>query len=203
MIAMWEIKGVVGSRAEAQASGAPPVPREFLVAQLRGRDRRRCWRRCAASGRRASAIYDVYAPYPVHGLDEAMGLRRSRLPWVTLLAGSAGSRSRWRSSSTRGASTGRSTSAASRDNSTLAFVPICFELTVLFAGLATAGAFLLRAAPVPRAREARIFAEGVTDDMFAVVLRTPRRDLRRRRGPAAAPGDAAPTRWHKRWRWAP
>jgi len=32
-------------------------------------------------------IYDVYAPCPVHGLDEAMGIRRSRLPYVTLAAG--------------------------------------------------------------------------------------------------------------------
>src|SRR5258708_3121466 len=35
-------------------------------------------------------IHDVYTPYPIHGLDEAMGIRRSRLPWVTLLGGLAG-----------------------------------------------------------------------------------------------------------------
>src|SRR5256885_2378815 len=33
---------------------------------------------------RGFKIYDVYAPCPVHGLDEAMGIRRSRLPYVTL-----------------------------------------------------------------------------------------------------------------------
>src|SRR5262249_62095412 len=32
-------------------------------------------------------IYDVYTPCPVHGLEEAMGLERSRLPWVTVVAG--------------------------------------------------------------------------------------------------------------------
>src|SRR5438270_729114 len=36
---------------------------------------------------RGFKIYDVYAPCPVHGLDEAMGIRRSRLPYVTLAAG--------------------------------------------------------------------------------------------------------------------
>ena len=36
------------------------------------------------------AIHDVFAPYPVHGLDQAMGIRRSRLPWITLLAGLGG-----------------------------------------------------------------------------------------------------------------
>jgi len=30
-------------------------------------------------------VYDVFAPFPVHGLDEAMGIRRTRLPWVTLI----------------------------------------------------------------------------------------------------------------------
>ncbi len=36
------------------------------------------------------AVHDVFAPYPVHGLDAAMGIRRSRLPFVTLLAGLGG-----------------------------------------------------------------------------------------------------------------
>ena len=32
-------------------------------------------------------IADVYAPYAVHGLDRAMGLPPSRLPWVCFLLG--------------------------------------------------------------------------------------------------------------------
>ena len=36
------------------------------------------------------SIHDVFAPCPVHGLDEAMGIRRTRLPKVTLLAGLTG-----------------------------------------------------------------------------------------------------------------
>ena len=36
------------------------------------------------------AIYDIYTPFPVHGLDEAMGIKRSILPYVTLLAGAMG-----------------------------------------------------------------------------------------------------------------
>ncbi|MDP9122324.1 MAG: DUF3341 domain-containing protein, partial [Acidobacteriota bacterium] len=35
-------------------------------------------------------IHDVFAPYPVHGLDEAIGLRRSRLGYVTMGAGLCG-----------------------------------------------------------------------------------------------------------------
>jgi len=34
--------------------------------------------------------WDAHTPFPVHGLDEAMGLGRSRLPYVTLLFGLSG-----------------------------------------------------------------------------------------------------------------
>lgn len=33
--------------------------------------------------------WDAHSPFPVHGLDQAMGLRRSRLPWIVLVAGLA------------------------------------------------------------------------------------------------------------------
>src|ERR1700742_4132558 len=34
--------------------------------------------------------YDAFTPYPVHGLDDAMGIKRSWLPWVTFFAGLTG-----------------------------------------------------------------------------------------------------------------
>jgi hypothetical protein len=33
---------------------------------------------------------DAYTPIPIHGLDEALGFRRTRLPWLILLGGLAG-----------------------------------------------------------------------------------------------------------------
>ena len=59
---------------------------------------------------------------------------------------------------------------AKPDNSTLAFVPITFEMTILFAGLATAAAFLARTGLFPGA-PARLAGPRVTDDRFAVALR--------------------------------
>jgi hypothetical protein len=51
----------------------------------------------AALTRAASAVreagytrWDCYSPFPVHGLDRAMGLRDTRLPWVVLGGGIAG-----------------------------------------------------------------------------------------------------------------
>ncbi len=40
--------------------------------------------------RREIPIADVVSPHPVHGIDEILGIRPSRLPWVTLLAGALG-----------------------------------------------------------------------------------------------------------------
>jgi Alternative complex III, ActD subunit len=34
--------------------------------------------------------WDAHSPFPVHGLDGAMGLRRSKLPWIILVMGLGG-----------------------------------------------------------------------------------------------------------------
>jgi hypothetical protein len=120
-------------------------------------------------------VYDVFTPFPVHGLDEALGVRRSRLPWATLLC----------------ALTGLTTAVVLQfytnvldwplnvggkpDNSTLAFIPICFELSVLFGGLGSVAALLLRARLYP-GKQAWLVNPGITDDTFAVVLRRPSDD---------------------------
>jgi hypothetical protein len=127
-------------------------------------------RRIRAQGFR---IYDVHAPYPVHGLDDAMGLQPSRIPVVALLAGSFGLVFALALQFYCAVFDWPLNVGGKPPNSTLAFVPIAFEVTVLCAGLAAAGAFLLGSRLYPGAK-ARIFAEGATENTFAVVLR--RRD---------------------------
>jgi hypothetical protein len=56
------------------------------------------------------------------------------------------------------------------DNSTLAFIPICFELTVLIGGLSTVAALLFRARLFP-GKKVRLPVPKITDDKFAIVLR--------------------------------
>lgn len=34
--------------------------------------------------------FDVHTPIPIHGLDEAMGIKMSRLPWLVFAGGAAG-----------------------------------------------------------------------------------------------------------------
>jgi hypothetical protein len=115
-------------------------------------------------------IYDVYTPCPVHGLDVAMGLRRSRLGLVTFAAGALGLVSAISFQFYAAVFDWTLNVGGKPDNSTLAFIPITFEITVLFAGLATAKAFLLRSGLFPGAR-ARLAGPRVTDDRFAIALR--------------------------------
>lgn len=116
------------------------------------------------------SVYDVYSPYPVHGMDEAMGLRRSRIPWVTLIAGFLGLLTALTFQFYTNIFDWPLNVGGKPDNSTLAFVPICFELTVLLGGLATVAALLLRARLFPGKRE-QLPIEGVTNNSFAVVVR--------------------------------
>jgi hypothetical protein len=117
-------------------------------------------------------LYDVYAPYPVHGLDEAMGIRRSRLPLISLAAGLCGLAFALCLQFYANVLDWPLNVGGKPDNTTLAFIPISFELTVLCCGLATVGAFLLRARLYP-GKPAELAAPGVTDDTFAIVLRKP------------------------------
>lgn len=115
-------------------------------------------------------IYDVYTPCPVHGLAEAMGLQRSRLPYVALVAGLAGLLSAIGFQFYAAVFDWSLNVGGKPDNSTLAFVPITFEITVLAAGVMTAKAFVLRSGLFPRVR-ARVPDPRVTDDRFAIALR--------------------------------
>jgi hypothetical protein len=115
-------------------------------------------------------IYDVYAPYPIHGLDAAMGVRRTRLPLVTFLVGCCALALALTFQFYTTVLDWPLNVGGKPDNSTLAFVPICFELTVLLSGLATVAALFLRARLYPGKKES-LFAEGVTNDTFALVLR--------------------------------
>jgi len=119
------------------------------------------------------AIHDVYAPYAVHGLDELMGLRRSRLGYVTLLGGLAGMTTAivlqvWTAVVDWPLNVGGKPA-----NSALAFVPITFELTVLLAGLSTAAAFLVRSKmrpPLPFLPSPEPLMPGITNDTFVLVV---------------------------------
>jgi hypothetical protein len=115
--------------------------------------------------------FDCFTPYPVHGLDAAQGLKRSPLPYVTFLAGITGGSigylfQYWTSAVDWPLNVG-----GKPFHSGPAFIPITFELTVLFAALSTVGAmFLLNGLPNTKRKS---FDPGITRDKFAIMIENP------------------------------
>jgi mono/diheme cytochrome c family protein len=115
-------------------------------------------------------IADVYTPYAVHGLDQALGLRPSRLSGACLLFGLLGAGVAlwlqfWTSAVDWPLNVG-----GRPWNSLPAFVPVTFELMVLCAGLGVVAAFLAVSRLYP-GKESRMPHPGVTDDRFVLVLK--------------------------------
>ncbi len=125
----------------------------------------------AVKAARASglSIVDAYAPHAVHGLDRAMGLRPSRLPWVCFAAAAAGALLKlafeyWTTMVDWPVNVG-----GKPWNSLPAFVPVTFEVMVLSAGVTTVLAFFVVSRLWP-GKQAVLPAPGLTDDRFALVI---------------------------------
>jgi hypothetical protein len=107
----------------------------------------------AAAARAREAGYrrmDAYTPFPIHGLSDAMGFRPTRLPLIVLVGGLVGCVSAlgmmWYSSTIHYPLNVGGRPFASWP----AFIPITFELTVLFAALfAVFGMLGMNGLPMP------------------------------------------------------
>jgi hypothetical protein len=129
-------------------------------------------RATAAARQEGFEIVDVFTPYPVHGLDQAMGLGRSRLPWVCFVLGLAGAAGTgwlqyWASAVDWPIDVG-----GKPWHSWPAFVPVMFEVMVLFAGVGTV-LFFIGWAGLRPGRGSAVSDLGVTDDRFALAIRLP------------------------------
>jgi molybdopterin-containing oxidoreductase family membrane subunit len=123
----------------------------------------------AAARERGLAIADVFGPYASHGLDRALGLRPTRLPWVCFLLGLSGAVTmlgfqHWATAVSWPINVG-----GKPWNSLPAFVPVTFEMMVLCAGVGTVAAFFWSTGLKP-GRPSLLFDLRVTDDRFALVV---------------------------------
>lgn len=114
-------------------------------------------------------IVDVYAPYAVHGLDYAMGVRRSRLTWVCFVCGMTGALGmlwfqHWVAAVNWPIDVG-----GKPWNSLPSDVPVAFEAMVLLAGFGTVFAFLAVSRLFP-GKLAKTPQPRVTDDQFVLVV---------------------------------
>jgi hypothetical protein len=118
---------------------------------------------------RGHDVLEVHGPWPVHGLSEALGMRPSRLPRACLAFGLLGLASAvalqvWTSAVDWTLNVGGKPFL-----SWPAFVPVAFELTVLFAGLGVVAAFLLAERRKRRPPASSLRARA-TDDAFVLAL---------------------------------
>lgn len=112
--------------------------------------------------------FDTISPFPIHGMDDAMGLRRSKIPIISFIGGALG----------LAAGLGLQTYIFVYDwplniggkpfFSLPAFIPIVFEVTVLFSALITAGTMFCMCG-LPRL-DPPIIDPSLTDDKFAIYI---------------------------------
>lgn len=92
--------------------------------------------------------FDAITPFPVHGMEEAVGIKRSGIPYVTFVAGLTGCGAGlllqyWTSAVSWPINVGGKPMF-----SLPAFIPVTFELTILFAALFSVGTmFFLNGLP--------------------------------------------------------
>ncbi len=114
-------------------------------------------------------IQDVYTPYPVHGLDKALGMRDTSLHTAGFIYGITGTMT---ALSCMGwiFTTDWPLNIGGKPNFPLpAFIPITFELTVLFAavGMVLTFCYLCQLAPFVRHHH---FHPRSTDDLFVMAV---------------------------------
>jgi len=123
----------------------------------------------SAARERGYEIVDVHTPYAVHGLDRAMGLPPSRITFACFFGGVLGCGLAWWLQVFTSAQSWPLNVGGKPLVSGPAFVPVAFELTILFAGLTVFATTFARSRLFPGQRP-RLALPGVTDDRFAIVL---------------------------------
>ena len=114
------------------------------------------------------AHVEAYTPFPIHGMDDALGIKPSIVPWATFFGGLTGFCTAvflqvWTSAIDWPINVGGKPMISGP-----AFIPICFELTVLLGGLSTAGfMFLLNGLPSAKPNP---FDPRISDDRFALYI---------------------------------
>ncbi|MCZ8072385.1 MAG: DUF3341 domain-containing protein [Cytophagales bacterium] len=114
-------------------------------------------------------IHEVYSPFPVHGLDEALGYKRSRLPIAAFLFGMTGTSLAllmqfWMLGYDWPMIIGGKNHA-----SLPPFVPVTFELTVLLAAFGMVGTFFIVSDMKPY-KYPRQFDLRSTDDKHVMAI---------------------------------
>jgi hypothetical protein len=131
------------------------------------------YRACAQIKEMGFTCFDAYTPFPVHGLDRAMGLKPSKVPWIVLVMGLLGAASGMAMQGWMSAIDYPLVIAGKPLFSWQAFVPVTFELSILFGALgAVLGMFLINRLPqyYHPVFHSQAFCQGASDHAFFVAI---------------------------------
>jgi hypothetical protein len=114
-------------------------------------------------------IHDVYTPFPIHGLDKVMGLRDTSLHTMGFIYGITGTSTALGFISWIFTESWPLNIGGKPHFSLPAWIPIMFELTVLFAavGMVLTFCYLCQLAPFVKKHH---FHPRATDDLFVMVI---------------------------------
>jgi hypothetical protein len=116
--------------------------------------------------------WDAHTPFPIHGIDKAMGLKRSLLPWIVLVMGLTGAALGFGLQWWVHADAYPLVISGKPYLAWPAYIPITFELGVLFAALGAVFSMLgLNRLPMHYHPlfKSKVF-ERVTDDAFFISI---------------------------------
>ncbi len=115
--------------------------------------------------------FDTLSPFPIHGMDQAMGLSRSPIPYVTFVMGLGGAIAGvlltwWTSAVNYRLNVGGK--PLGLIEALPGYIPIVFELTILFAALSSVAAmFILNGLPKV---DPPIIDKDITSHKFALFI---------------------------------
>lgn len=115
------------------------------------------------------AIYDVYTPFPVHGLDKLMGIKRSRLTVAAFLFGMTGTLAAISMMMYMNFIDWPQDIGGKPSYLAPAAVPISFELTVLFSAFGMVFTFFGVSKMFP-GKQPVLMDERVTDDVMVIAI---------------------------------
>ncbi|MEP0710403.1 DUF3341 domain-containing protein [Algoriphagus sp.] len=114
-------------------------------------------------------IHEVYSPYPVHGIDDYLGYKRSKLPIAAFLFGLLGTTLALTMQFYMMAFDWPMIIGGKDFGAFPDFIPVTFELTVLLASFGMVGVFMVSTDLKPWAQP-RIFDLRITDDKHVMAI---------------------------------
>ena len=114
-------------------------------------------------------IIDVLTPFPVHGLDKALRMKRTSIPMIGFIFGALGGLLGFIFQAWIFTIDYPLVFGGKPFLSVPSFIPVTFECTILFAALSMVAAFLIRSRLKPE-KEFKPIDERITDDRFVILI---------------------------------